>query len=182
MNGIIITEEKTIYGGNDGRAIRCVVCGEYASHVVERTKFPLCSACTQDLLQCNQKIVSLAEYAGETNPVSTTLNNNAIHTQRVITLKMIDARYDDVELMKEGGNVFTQVYLNLTLLPFTDKHRAALRNIGEIVNEEDVDRNTYESTFDKVSTLCDQYMIQNGFLPIYNGDYDLTLFYNNGEV
>lgn len=181
MNGIIITEEKTIYGGNDGRAIRCVVCGEYASHVVERTKFPLCSACAQDLLQCNQKIVSLAEYAGETNPVSTTLNNNAIHTQRVITLKMIDARYDDVALMKEGGNVFTQVYLNLTLLPFTDKHRAALRNIGEIVNEEDVDRNTYESTFDKMLTLCDQYMIQNGFLPIYNGDYDLTLFYNNGE-
>lgn len=119
--------------------------------------------------------------AGETNPVSTTLNNNAIHTQRIITLKMIDARYDDVELMKEGGNVFTQVYLNLTLLPFTDKHRAALRDIGESVNEEDVDRNTYESTFDKVSTLCDQYMIQNGFLPIYNGDYDLTLFYNNGE-
>jgi hypothetical protein len=114
--------------------------------------FPLCSACAQDFLQCNQKIVSLAEYSGETNPVSTTLNNNAVHTQRVITLKLVDARYDDDELIKVGGNVFTQVYLNLTLLPFTDKHRAALRDIGESVNEEDVDRNTYESTFDKVST------------------------------
>lgn len=180
MNGIVITEEKTIYGGNDGRAIRCVVCGEYASHIVECTKLPLCPACVRDLRHIDD-VVSLAAYAGEINPVSTAHHNNTIHTQRVITIKMVDTRYHSVEMMNEGGNVFTQVYLNLTLLPFTDKHRAALRNIGEIVNEEDVDRNTYESTFDKMLTLCDQYMIQNGFLPIYNGDYDLTLFYNNGE-
>ncbi len=64
--------------------------------------------------------------------MSTTLNNNAVHTQRVITLKLVDAQYDDDELIKEGGNVFTQVYLNLTLLPFTDKHRAALRDIGRV--------------------------------------------------
>lgn len=181
MHGITITEEKTICGGNDGRAIRCVVCGEYASHIVECTKLPLCPACVRDLRHIDD-VVSLAAYAGEINPVSTAHHNNTIHTQRVITIKMVDTRYHSVEMMNEGGNTFTQVYLNLNLLPFTDEHQSALQRIGESVNEEDKNLDGYESVFDKVSTLCDRYMIQNGFLPIYNGNHTLTIFYNNGEI